>query len=292
MIPTFSASCLLIFFLTQLKFTAPSAIDLTTNNDATDLFTLDGFANDTPAEENTDIFNLNFPSYSNPQDQSLTSSTTEELSASEGEICPMGKKRDGTSCAPPPSTLELPNLGIYFGIDSESESNRDRENKESVSGLSWNWADVVDPCQARLPYNKYHLCCHGVLGRFYGNGYTFIENCVLGVLFSLLPPSSFLPSSSSLSLQRKRGGDLGDWGFWLLDFSCSNTYLFLGIWRLLSGLWFWSGCKFSTIWTRHKVNDVIKNSLLTASFRASPVYQAVLDHLGPGGLGSYCILLR
>lgn len=167
----FSVAYLMV--LTQLKCLTASIIDPTDHT--TELITLDDFADSMPIED-SNLSDLSY--FSNDQDQFFTSS--DELTASTSESCPVSKKRNEKSCAAPITAPNFPNLLNVFGIRDGSEEEDSSLNPDTTS---WNWDNVYDPCLERIPY-VFHLCCHGPRGVPYGAGWTFIDKCVYGMYTS------------------------------------------------------------------------------------------------------------
>lgn len=165
---------------TELIFSTAQPADPT--DDTMNLFTLDSGVVDGMPMEDSDLSKLSFYQV---QDQSLTSSA--ELTASDSESCPAGKKRDGKICTPP-INLEIPSLLNVIGIGDGSDETRSKANSDATP---WDWNNVVDPCALKSPYIT-HLCCHGPLGTPYGLGWNFLDQCVIGKY------------SSSLSFEKTR----------------------------------------------------------------------------------------
>lgn len=145
--------------------------------DMTNLLTSDGSSiMDDILMEDSD---LSQPSFNQVPDEFLTSFT--DLTAAESESCPMGKKRDGKSCAAP-ITIEIPNLLNVFGTGGGS----DQTDPSSDSDIDiWKLNHLIDPCELRVPYTI-HVCCYGELGRPYGVGWESIDKCELGT-YSIPP---------------------------------------------------------------------------------------------------------
>ena len=171
----------------QFVFSIPDLTDSTW--DTIDLFTLDDrYTDDMPMWEDWDS---SVPSFSFPPvgpDQFLTSYSTDfsAMAADSSGSCRLSKKKKrdaGESCAAP-ITVEIPSLPDVFGIGIGDGSDETGLNSDSSGANTWDWNDVVDPCVLRTPYIT-HVCCRGRLGSPYGLGYSYLDQCVLGMSSSL-----------------------------------------------------------------------------------------------------------
>lgn len=172
---------LVFFSSSQLVFSIlEDNTDLT--DGSTNFFTLDSSSivmnDDMPIiEEDLDLSEFGFSQQAPDQFFTLPSSAEEQLTTAAGESCPVGKKRDGSSCAAP-LTLEVPSVLDVFGIgDGIDKSGLDSSSDTDVN--TWGWNNVVDPCVPRTPYTI-HLCCNGQLGPLSRFGEAFLNQCVTG----------------------------------------------------------------------------------------------------------------
>jgi hypothetical protein len=94
----------------------------------------------------------------------------------ESAFCPLGKKRDGASCAAPHEELPLPQLPNLFQTFEDIDRNNPSRGKKPQSDANVVKTDTAgNPCRTGK-----HLCCDGPPSKPMGNSYIWIDNCVLG----------------------------------------------------------------------------------------------------------------
>ncbi len=115
-----------------------------------------------------------------PNEESFWTSD-DMIVSDESASCPLGKKRDGASCAAPDEELhllQLPNLFQHFE-DIERNNPSTGDKTQSDANAVKIGVEAGNPCKR----GGIHACCDGPLSQPIRNAVLWIDNCALGTQF-------------------------------------------------------------------------------------------------------------